>query len=431
MTKQTPINSQPTCLRASFVILIGFACAIATAAGPVQADAKAPGSFHSRTGVTPQQEPAANASVLGGEPATQGTFPWMAFVLDIRGEGARACSGTVVAPNLVLTAGHCAVDMNTGVTKEAADYSVVTGVVDWANPEREVSDVSRVLVYPHMRIYGYYDEGWGDAALLMLSTPTTAPAVPLATSTDAKLSRGGTHALVAGWGSTKFQQKQPTEQLMWGKTVVQSPRWCKQHASPFNAEKQICTIDAPSLRSGTCFGDSGGPLLATGPSGQGLIEIGITSEGVLPHCSTRGPRILTRAGLISPWVNRWIAALDPSPSAAPQREPGVPKLDNPMTEADVVQTLIRAFGNSFKRTDYTLVMHCSAIDSKRRTCSVRWSSRVNDYFGAVFVSLPRHGDGRWRARYKVSWVNNHCYFHTNHPNRCPVHMRHRRSLRSY
>ena len=354
----------------------------------------------------------------------------MAFVLNVRGERASACSGTVVAPNLVLTAGHCAVATETGVTNEAAGYRVVTGVVDWANPERLVSDVSRVLVYPHMRIYGYHDEGWGDAALLVLSTPTTAPAIPLASPADANLLRGGTHALVAGWGKTKYHQNQPNEQLMWGKTVVQSQRWCKQRAYPFNPEQQICTIDSPIFTSGTCFGDSGGPLLATRPGVQSLIEIGITSELVSPHCSTRRATVLTRTDLISPWVNRWIGALDPPPSTLPGKEPWVPALDNPLAEAEVVQTLIHAFGNSFKRTEYTLNLHCVAVNSRKRYCGVRWSSRVNDYFGGVLVSLLGHVNGRWDARYKIHWVNNHCYFHTSHPNRCTVYTRSGRSLSS-
>jgi secreted trypsin-like serine protease len=202
-TKQTPTRLTYL-LGASVVVLISLDCTLATAAGRVQADAKVPG-IHPRTRAANRQDPAARASVIGGEPAAPGTFPWMAFVVDISGNEGSACSGTVVAPNLVLTAGHCPVDTETGVTNEAADYRVVTGVVDWTNPERQVSHVSQVLAYPHMRIYGYYDDGWGDATLLVLSTPTTAPAIPLATRADANLLGGGTDALVAGWGDTEYQ----------------------------------------------------------------------------------------------------------------------------------------------------------------------------------------------------------------------------------
>ena len=52
------------------------------------------------------RRPSAHAAVIGGQPAAPGTFPWMAYVLDLRGSNIGQCSGTVVAPNLVLTAGH-------------------------------------------------------------------------------------------------------------------------------------------------------------------------------------------------------------------------------------------------------------------------------------------------------------------------------------
>jgi secreted trypsin-like serine protease len=409
---------------ALFFVLIALAGAVAIPAARAQGHAQVHGAPpRARATARRRNDPSARASVIDGEPAPPGSFPWMAFVVDIRGEKAGQCGGVVLAPNLVLTAGHCAVNMETGVTNEAAGYRVVTGNVDWADPERQVSQVSRVLVYPHMRIYGYSDNGWGDAALLVLSTPTTAPAIPLATPADAKLLRGGTHALIAGWGETAYEQKQPSEQLMWGNTVVRGPQWCRRHAFPFNAEKQTCAIDSPSFASGVCYGDSGGPLLAAGPSGQGLIDIGITSRLTRANCSTRGPNIFTRADLISPWVNRWIAALDPPPSSPPKREPGVPAMDNPMAEGDVFQTLAKTFGNSFKLRRESYAVGCGAIHSTKRICGVSWFSGANDYYGVVVVYLRKHGDGLWGAGYTIEWVNDHCYFHVKHKNSCTVHTR--------
>src|SRR5207245_1202427 len=149
-----------------------------------------------------------------GQPAGPGTFPWMAYVLDVRGNEVGQCSGTVLAPNLILTAGHCAENVQTGVVNEASGYRVITGNVDAAAPEteRQVSDVTRVIPCPcfdrHTTV--------GDVALLKLSTPTTAPAVMLASSP-----RGGTAALLAGWGKTHSNQDSPVERLQWAQTVVQ------------------------------------------------------------------------------------------------------------------------------------------------------------------------------------------------------------------
>lgn len=251
------------------------------------------------------KEPSARISVVGGEAAEPGAFPWMAFVIDFKGEEeAIACSGTVVAPNLVLTAAHCAVNQETGVTNEAAGYRVVTGSVDWASSERQVSDVSQVLVYPRYK-FSRTSISYGDAALLVLSTPTTAPAIRLATSANAKRVHTGTHALVAGWGETYYGQTELTESLMWARTVVEGKQ-CE------GLRGRICAIDFPKFKSGVCHGDSGGPLLTTAPHGHSLIEIGIT-QAVFGECSTRRPGVFTRANLIAPWVDRWISTLTPPP----------------------------------------------------------------------------------------------------------------------
>src|ERR1700685_328359 len=64
---------------------------------------------------TAQPAPSANAAIIGGAPAQAGTFASVAEILDIRGGEIGQCTGTVVAANLVLTAGHCAENVKTGI----------------------------------------------------------------------------------------------------------------------------------------------------------------------------------------------------------------------------------------------------------------------------------------------------------------------------
>jgi secreted trypsin-like serine protease len=248
----------------------------------------------------------AHIAVIGGQSAQAGTFPWMAYVLDFRGNGVGQCSGTVVAPNLVMTAGHCAEDMQTGVVNEASGYRVVTGNVDWAAPatERQVSGVTRVIACPcfdrHTAV--------GDVALLQLSTPTTAPPVTLASSP-----RGSTSALLAGWGKTYSSQNSPVERLQWARTVLQGPEWCEREASQFSPAGEICTIEEPARQTGVCNGDSGGPLLVPEPSAAGgMVQIGIASH-VYGECATTSPSVFTRAGAVSAWVSGWAQVLASAP----------------------------------------------------------------------------------------------------------------------
>jgi secreted trypsin-like serine protease len=251
----------------------------------------------------------AHVAVVGGQPAEPGTFPWMAYVRDFRGNSAGQCSGTVVAPNLVLTAGHCAEDLQTGVVNEASGYRVLTGNVDSAAPEteRQLSGVTRVIACTcfdrHTAV--------GDVALLQLSTPTTAPAVTLASSPH-----GGTAALLAGWGKTYSNQDSSVERLQWAQTVVQSPQWCEREASPFSPASEICTIGPPDRRTGACEGDSGGPLLRAEPSAVGgMVQIGVASHGY-DECATTSPSVFTRVDAISAWVRGWAQALASAPPAS-------------------------------------------------------------------------------------------------------------------
>jgi secreted trypsin-like serine protease len=245
-------------------------------------------------------------AVVGGQTAKPGTFPWMAYVLDVRGSDAGQCSGTVVAPNLVLTAGHCAEDVQTGVLNEASGYQVVTGNVDWDAPktERQVSGVTRVIVC------SCFDRRTdvGDVALLQLSTPTSAPVVTLASSP-----RGGKKALMAGWGRTHYNQATPGERLQWAPTVVQHPERCEHEAPPFSPVSQICVVDVPSRQTGACEGDSGGPLLLPAPSAVGgMVQVGV-ADHVYGECATTSPSVFTSVDAISAWVRDWAQALASGP----------------------------------------------------------------------------------------------------------------------
>jgi secreted trypsin-like serine protease len=256
-------------------------------------------------------QPAAGEAVLGGSPAEPGTFPSLAFVLDVKGQLADQCTGTVIAPNLVLTAAHCAENMQTGALAPASAFQVVTGTVDWRASSRTLSSVSRVILYP--RFARRVDDG--DAALLVLSTPTTVPAITLATPVNSHWLHAGSSATIAGWGKTHYQQSVPTKRLQQAATGVQTSTWCERHAVLFDPKNEICTIDPPSYRTGGCEGDSGGPLIAVDPTDGEPVEVGLTIRAQYT-CATRYPTVFTRVSAIYTWIHRWITALTP-PAAPP------------------------------------------------------------------------------------------------------------------
>ncbi|MFZ1925484.1 MAG: serine protease [Solirubrobacteraceae bacterium] len=249
-------------------------------------------------------------AIIGGTIAQTGTFPSLAYVVDFQGQLAYQCTGTVIAPSLVLTAGHCAENMQTGVPFNPSGFRVVTGAVAPLQPGDLVSTVLGVIVYPGLE--RKVDNG--DVALLVLSTPTSAPPIALATPKQAKRLAAGAAATIVGWGKTAFEQSTLTEQLQSASTVVQARKWCRRNAPPFFPRSEICTITPPSYATGVCQGDSGGPLLVSGPSGE-AIEAGV-ADHVYGRCSTRHPSVFASVGPIYPWVQTWIAAYK-RPTAPP------------------------------------------------------------------------------------------------------------------
>jgi len=187
--------------------------------------------------------------------------------------GAVSAALSPLGAGVVLTAGHCVVDETTGIAYAPSGYQIITGTVDTSDPSAQLTGVSRTIVYP-----GFNGSTMdGDAGLLVLATPTSVPAVRLATPADTSLIEPGTGGIITGWGETQYGAGQLPTSLQWGATVVQSDTYCQQYAGSYD-ESKLCTVDAPSPTTSTCFGDSGGPLIAFANTGE-PVETGSTSTG--------------------------------------------------------------------------------------------------------------------------------------------------------
>lgn len=307
-------------------------------------------------------------AIIGGATAPVGTFGMMAFISYVdpdTGDGF-ICSGTVISPNVVLTAGHCGEDTTTGTVYQAANYAVATGSLDWTDANtRQVSGVSNVVVDPD------FDPSTldADATLLVLTTPTTAPVIPLATTdaADFVLLDAGARADVAGWGNTVSGQT--PDLLQWGTTVVQRWTYCQAQAAaadqPFDATRQVCAIDLPTLADGTCEGDSGGPLLAKRPDGT-WVEIGITSSGPA-DCNTAQPDDFTRTDSMSGWADGVIqqaasgltSGTPPGASTAPTPGPEAGTYSGETGQRYPIRIQVGSSGTSVSTLAFSFELRCS------------------------------------------------------------------------
>jgi trypsin len=365
----------------------------------------------------------ANASIIGGQPASIASFPWLAYIDFSNGRGGGfACTGAVVSPRLVLTAGHCVENLESGGIYPAAGYTVLTGATNLSEAgPANASAVARVLVNPGFKP----SRVRGDAGLLQLAAPISAPAIPLADPAGGPPIEAGTTILIAGWGLTTPAGRRGPDSLYAGEAVVQSASVCAAKSRffypYFSPASQFCTLDSPSSPSRTCHGDSGGPAIARREDGS-LVEIGITSLGE-ESCRARNPSVFTRVDRVSDWVKQWIAALE---SGGPPPAVVVPVVRPPFLSVFGAKSLayialLEAFHHRFKRGKAKRIA-CRRVEREKVKCWVSWYQGPNDYYGSITIYLTvSRSEVVWGDRFKIHWVNDRCWFRSGHRRTCRTH----------
>ena len=350
----------------------------------------------------------AKASIIGGSPASIDQFPSLAYIEAGNKRSGFACTGTVVAPRIVLTAAHCVESIETGVFSQPAEYKVAIGV---ANPKQASAENVFDVVATH--VFPSFDPGviHGDAAILVLSRPTTAPPLALAGPADAPLYAGGAAVSVAGWGLTAAQNRQAPANLRSTTMVVQSAGTCKSRTRGFYKEfspaLQLCLLSPPANTSGTCFGDSGGPAIGQRADGT-PVELAVISV-VGPLCTSKSPNVLTRVDLVSTWVAEWIAATEagaPAPFVDPSAP--LPSMKKTSGEEFAIFTLFGAFGERFSSAS-RVSGNCRQASKTRVRCEIAWLSRGTVYAGIISpFYVHRQQTTSWDSHYLVRWAPRHC-----------------------
>ncbi|MBF6331237.1 serine protease [Nocardia transvalensis] len=194
-------------------------------------------------------------AVIGGSAAEAAAYPWLAAIgtpaFPFR-PGGHFCAGVLVAPDRVLTAGHCAV-----LARPAPETLTITfGRTDVAGDGGITARVEAIHLHPDFRVSTFDGDlaFHHDIAVLTLTEPVALPTVDIGAPQ-------GDSATVVGWGATA-EDDWSNSRLRTATIPLRSDDDCATaYGSDFDPAQAVC---AGSPTADTAQFDSGGPLLIGG-----------------------------------------------------------------------------------------------------------------------------------------------------------------------
>lgn len=264
------------------LVLLSFILCNPTTAQSLRAaeKAKVPSFTRDITGVIKTEtKPAPNVAdplalllkprVVGGSTVARGAYPYFCRVDK---NYYPHCGGTLVAPDVVLSAAHCR-------TFDKSELSIlVNGYHDnrYVNPDQRVRDVIQMKVHPNYTASNYYN----DLMLLKLNEPVDTKDFPLVEinrysdlpNLDENVTVMGLGALYEGGGYPDLLQSVEVDMI--------DPQFCSSAYEdvglfPIPDDIMLCAGKRTGAPKDACQGDSGGPIL----NSKG-VQIGVISFGL-------------------------------------------------------------------------------------------------------------------------------------------------------
>ena len=204
---------------------------------------------------------------------------WVSPTGDV-GQVSYGCTGTLIAPDVVLTAAHCVFENGSyfvkyGATTLEEEVELIPASNTWAHPRYNPTKFAN------------------DIGLIKLSEPVALKVFPnIGNKSIAKAVNARSKFTLFGWG--RNQNDRSPELLGTTKLLNLDRMAVKEYGTAFNQNIMLGAglyIAREKVWAGACSGDSGGPLLMRA-SGNDFI-VGVTSWGAR-DCDTSKPSVFAR-----------------------------------------------------------------------------------------------------------------------------------------
>jgi len=239
--------------------------------------------------------------VVGGKEAKPNTWPWQVGLVH---RNKFDCGGTLIAPQWVMTAGHCVVD------RKLYDMKAILGEHDWSKISgyEQERAIQKVFKYPSYNL----KENVNDIALIKLDRPVKlTKQVQVACLPEKNEESTNGDCYITGWGQTNGYSSETSNTLQ----EVELPIADKADCSRMNFQVgsglkispgQICAgygADYSKIQTG-CRGDSGGPLACR--YGIRWTVDGVTSFGSSRCFGFEKYTVFTKVSHYRSWIDETI-----------------------------------------------------------------------------------------------------------------------------